>query len=311
MLSGVTWIVVLMALAMGGFYLAVSLAQISNRRDVTIRLSRLSAPDQAEDTLLGRLTGLLERFGRWMEGAKLNGDLRALFLRAGLFQASTLYIFVALRYIFAVFVFITFVVVQGGFAPGIVDVALGAVLGYLTYRYALIGLQFYADRRADKIRRELPPVLDIMLMALDAGISIDQCMRYVTSVTTKTAPVTSAVLRRHIADIDGGMPYDAALDRLGQRLGLDEGQDLAATIKQALFQGGELGSTLRRFSHDLSEKRMALAREQVGRKGPQLSIVMILFFMPALLVVLAGPAVVDLTDALRGAGQRMSDGGGE
>src|SRR5690606_36517169 len=119
------------------------------------------------------------------------------------------------------------------------------------------------------------------------------------------------LLRRHIADLDAGMPYDAALDRLGQRLGIDEGQDLAATIKQALFQGGELGTTLRRFSVDLSEKRMAAVREQVGRKGPHLTLVMILFFMPVLLVVLAGPAVVNLKGALVSAGEQLGSRGGK
>ena len=51
---------------------------------------------------------------------------------------------------------------------------------------------------------------------------------------------------------------------------------------------------------------MATAREQVGRKAPQLTLIMIAFFMPVLLIVLAGPAVVTLTGALQTAGQQMS-----
>ena len=306
-LETLTWMVALLAVMAGAVVCVASIPVLLRRRETATRLSGLFALDRPHGTFIEILLQGLERAGRSIEGAKVNQELKALVLRAGFFQPSALYIFAAVRYVagFAV----GFLVIVARIGPQglyLFDVMLGLFFGYLFYRYALIALKLYADRRANVIRRELPPVLDIMLMALDAGVSIDQCMRYVAGVASRTAPVTSEVLRRHVADIDGGMPYDAALDRLGQRLGLDEGQDFASTIKQALFQGGELGTTLRRFSADLSDKRMATAREQVGRKAPHLTLVMILFFMPVLLVVLAGPAVVELKGALQNAGEQMA-----
>lgn len=307
MLEGLTWMVALLAVMAGLFVFVATVPVILRRHEATVRLSGLFAPEGQHGTFVELALQELERLGRRIEGAKVNQELKTLVLRAGFFQPSSLYVFVALRYTIAFAVGVAVLIARvGPNGLALVDLALGLFFAYLFYRYAVIALKVYADRRADIIRRELPPVLDVMLMALDAGVSIDQCMRYVASVTSRTAPVTSEVLRRHIADIDGGMPYDAALDRLGQRLGLDEGQDFAATIKQALFQGGELGTTLRRFSADLSEKRMATAREQVGRKAPHLTLVMILFFMPVLLVVLAGPAVVELKGALQNAGEQMA-----
>ena len=310
MLDGLTWMVAALALMAGTLVFVASFSLLLRRHEVATRLSLLFMPDREHGTLVEMTLAFLERLGRRIEGARVNRELRALVLRAGFFQPSAVYIFVALRYCIAIAVGLGVLVARAGMAgPSAVDFLLGLFFGYLFYRYVVIALGVYADRRAATIRRELPPVLDIMLMALDAGVSIDQCMRYVASVVPGTAPVTGEVLRRHIADIDAGMPYDAALDRLGQRLGLDEGQDLAATIKQALFQGGELGTTLRRFSADLSDKRMATAREQVGRKAPQLTLVMIVFFMPVLLIVLAGPAVVTLTGALKSAGEQMTKRG--
>lgn len=312
MVDALTWMVVIAALVTGGTVMAMSMLAIIRRQEVAARFERLFISDGTRRTPLDAGLHLLERFGRWVEGARVNRDLRALVLQAGFFQGSAFYIFVALRYLIGFLVAITVLVLRyDGDGLGPIDVALALVFGFFFYRYALIALKLYVERRASAIRRELPPLLDVMLMALDAGVSIDQCMRYVANVSAGTAPVTGAVLRRHIADLDAGMPYDAALDRLGQRLGIDEGQDLAATIKQALFQGGELGTTLRRFSVDLSEKRMAAVREQVGRKGPHLTLVMILFFMPVLLVVLAGPAVVNLKGALVSAGEQLGNRGGK
>jgi tight adherence protein C len=310
--DALTWMVVIAALVTGGTVMAMSMLAIIRRQEVAARFERLFISDGTRRTPLDAGLHLLERFGRWVEGARVNRDLRALVLQAGFFQGSAFYIFVALRYLIGFLVAITVLVLRyDGDGLGPIDVALALVFGFFFYRYALIALKLYVERRASAIRRELPPLLDVMLMALDAGVSIDQCMRYVAGISAGTAPVTGGVLRRHIADLDAGMPYDTALDRFGQRLGIDEGQDLASTIKQALFQGGELGTTLRRFSIDLSEKRMAAVREQVGRKGPHLTLVMILFFMPVLLVVLAGPAVVNLKGALVSAGEQLGNRGGK
>jgi tight adherence protein C len=310
MLDGLTWMIAVAALAAGSFVFIMSFSLIARRHEVAVRLFHLFMPEREHGTLVAMTLRFLEYAGRRIEGSRINRELRSLVQKAGLFQPSAVYIFVALRYLVAVVVALLILIFRYG-ADGItpVDFFLALLFGYLFYRYALIGLKVYGDRRANVIRGELPPVLDIMLMALDAGVSIDQCMRYVANITGNTAPVTSECLRRHIADIDAGMPYDAALDRLGQRLGVDEAQDLAATIKQALFQGGELGTTLRRFSADLTDKRLATAREQVGRKAPQLTMVMIIFFMPVLLIVLAGPAVVNLKGALRTAGQELATKG--
>lgn len=310
MIDALTWMIAIAALATGGAVMAASMLALVRRQEVAARLARLFTANSTQGTIVDMGLQTLERLGRWIEGARVNRDLRALVLQAGFFQGSAFYVFVALRYLVGIVVTLTVLVLRyDGDGLGPVDVLLALVFGFFFYRYALIALKLYVERRASAIRRELPPLLDVMLMALDAGVSIDQCMRYVASVSIGTAPVTGEVLRRHIADLDAGMPYDAALDRLGQRLGIDEGQDLAATIKQALFQGGELGTTLRRFSVDLSEKRMAAVREIVGRKGPHLTLIMILFFMPVLLVVLAGPAVVNLKGALQSAGEQLSSRG--
>lgn len=310
MIVTLTWMVALTALATGGTVMVASILTLVRRQEVTARLSRLFIPDSEHTTALDAVLHFLEQLGRRIEGARVNQELRTLVLQAGFFQSSSLYVFVGVRYLLAAFVALSILAFRyDGEGLDLTDFLLAAFFGYLFYRYAVIALKIYVERRANAIRRELPPVLDIMLMALDAGVSIDQCMRYVAGVTGDTAPVTGVVLRRHVADIDAGMPYDAALERLGQRLGIDEGRDLAATISQALYQGGELGTTLRRFAADLTDKRMATVREQVGRKAPHLTLVMILFFMPVLLVILAGPAVVNLQGALKTAGEQLGNRG--
>ena len=152
--------------------------------------------------------------------------MRDLIVQAGFFTGSAPYIFLALRLAFAVFLTIVmFFWLQATRGLGPVQIAIGIFFGYLVYRYALIAVKLLAERRAAKVRREMPPVLDIMLMVLDAGVSVDQALRHLALAAPKTAPVSGYVLKRLIADVESGVPYDAALDRMGYRLGVDEGQD--------------------------------------------------------------------------------------
>jgi hypothetical protein len=82
----------------------------------------------------------------------------------------------------------------------------------------------------------------------------------------RTAPLNSIVLDRYVADIDSGMSFEAAFERMGQRFGMNEGYDLAHLIKQSLLQGGEIVASLESFGAELADKRIAIAREQIGRK---------------------------------------------
>src|SRR3546814_19982588 len=96
------------------------------------------------------------------------------------------------------------------------------------------------------------------------------------------------------------MPYPAALQRLADSLGVDGARELSGLFRQSLFQGTELGPALKEFAADFSDKRVARARESIGRKTAKMAVVMMVFMMPALFIVLCGPAVSTIVAALSG-----------
>jgi tight adherence protein C len=69
-----------------------------------------------------------------------------------------------------------------------------------------------------------------------------------------------------------------------------------------LLSGSELGPALRTFTREFSDKRLSSSRASIGRKTAQMTIVMIFFMMPALMIVLAGPAVVAVKGAMSSMG---------
>jgi tight adherence protein C len=278
----------------------------SRRRSTLLRLRAVMGETLDMTSPQTGLVHVLRRLGSNIPGAS-DESLRRALAGAGYFQHAALPAFAALRLLCTGLVFFLALLRGGTARPA--TLLLAVFLAFFCSRLFVVLLKLAAETRQRAVRRELPPVVDVLLMVLNSGVSIDQCLRYVTGLLEQAAPITSIVFKRYIADVDSGMSYEAAFERMGQRLGVDEGHDLASLIKQALLQGGEIMTSLEHFSTELTDKRVATAREQIGRKSVLLTLVMLVFFMPVLMITLAGPAVSNITDTLATVKQNMQSRG--
>lgn len=170
--------------------------------------------------------------------------------------------------------------------------------GGLVYIGAKIILRWRVSARRRRVVAELPFVLDVLLLMLESGVSLDQCFRSIAQSDGRGMPLVAQTVRMLVEDIQRGMAYDQALDRWSERLDVGGGRELAAMFKQTLLHGTELGAGLREFVREFADKRVSSARESIGRKTNQMTIVMIAFLMPALFIVLCSPAAVTLMQAL-------------
>jgi tight adherence protein C len=236
----------------------------------------------------------MRRIARFIPGAA-DDTLHQALQRAGYAQPQAPALFAVLRLLGAGGAFGAVLALRGTQGPAIL---LALLAGFAWCRILSAFLAFKAKGRARALSRELPPVIDVLLMILQSGVSIDQALRHAAAMLDSIAPLTGPLLKRTLADIDSGMPYEQAFERLGRRLGIAEGHDLTALIKQALLQGGEIMTPLERLSTEVAEKRLTAAREQVARKSIYLTAVMLGFFMPVLLIALAGPAVSTILSTL-------------
>jgi tight adherence protein C len=298
--EGLSWLTAMACLAAGGMLLVRGLEEISAGHLTLRRFREQIAPLPGGTRLALRSRELLIRLGRRIAGGEPDGELQLLLLQAGFSGPALPFLFVAARFL-AALTGAAILLLPAWAAHGIKprNAAAAFVFGFIIYRGATILLKARMEHRCREIRRELPYVLDLLLMVLDSGVSIDQALSHAAAQLGRTAPVTGQILARTIADIDDGTPYDKALDKLAQRLAVREGRDFAGLLKQNLFQGGELGPALRRLASDISEARLGFAREQMGKKSVMLTMVMLAFFMPVLMIALAGPAVSDLMGTLK------------
>ena len=211
-----------------------------------------------------------------------------LWLRLGATVAAALLILVVSR------------ILWGGWFARPLLIVIGAGLVFVGTRQALTLL---ASARARKITAEFPFLLDLMLMMLESGVSLDQCFRSIARDEQIAVPHHGQLIGLLVTDLDRGMRYEVALDRWAARVAVSGAKELAALFRQAMFQGIELAPALREFAREFTQRRVARAREAMGGITVRMVVLMILFFMPALFIVLGGPPVVAILDTLRASAQ--------
>jgi tight adherence protein C len=153
--------------------------------------------------------------------------------------------------------------------------------------------------RRRQLNRELIASVDFLTVFLQGGQSLEQAFRALAEVAGPALPALGTIQRGLVADMDNGVSFERALDRWASSIGSETAQILATFFKETLLHGTELVPQLRRFSVDLLERRLVAARENIGRKSAQLTMVMVVFFLPAILLFMGGPAFAGLISGLR------------
>lgn len=173
--------------------------------------------------------------------------------------------------------------------------ATGA-LAYLLPRWML---NMRAVARQARIRKEMSFLADLMALVLESGLSLDQCLRYVAGASERTSPCVRQTFKLLTDDINNGLPYETAIERWGERLGIPEGREIGGVFRQSLLYGSELGPMLRGFSEEWADRRINAAREHAGRSAARMTAVLVGFMLPPLIIMMAGPAMVSVAGSLR------------
>jgi tight adherence protein C len=183
--------------------------------------------------------------------------------------------------------------------PGNMAMLAAAPFGFLLFIVAVNNsIREAALRRRKRIRRELTLGIEILCIFLEAGQSLDQAFRSFSDVCGDALPHIAGIQRALIADLNNGVPYEKAIDNWVQNLHVDEAKALATLFLDSLVHGTELVPHLRQFSLELVEQRIANARASIGVKSSQLTVVMVLFFLPAILAFITAPAITGVLTAL-------------
>lgn len=281
----------LMALIGLGIALLGSRMLIADQR-LEARLARITPTRQAKPTL--RLPTILGAEGR--DRSSLEKQLQLAGYQDPRAINHFLWLRLATTILAALLAALLCRIAWGGWLSRPMLIIIAAGLAFVGARQAL---NLLASGRARKITAEFPFLLDLMLMMLESGVSLDQCFRSIARDEQVAVPHHGQLIALLVTDLDRGMRYELALDRWAARVAVSGAKELASLFRQAMFQGIELAPALREFAREFTQRRVARAREAMGGITVRMVVLMILFFMPALFIVLGGPPVVAILDTLR------------
>lgn len=285
------FVLVLGGLALAGGGVRVLLAE----RRLNERLAERTLPTVREDMPAFRLPAFFVAQGR--DRTEIEEKLR----QAGFEGAQIVDHFVMLRLgataVGAIAMTLLSRLIWGSFFAKPLAIFIAAGLMFIAAKQLL---QLVANHRARELTSEFPFLIDLMLMMLESGVSLDQCFRSIIKDESAAAPRHVKLIAMLVDDLDRGMGYDVALDRWAARVGVSGSRELAVLFRQGLFQGIQLTPALREFADEFTQRRIARAREAAGQIAVRMVVLMLLFFMPALFIVLGGPPVITLFDTLKG-----------
>lgn len=154
------------------------------------------------------------------------------------------------------------------------------------------------SRRRDEIRRAVPNVLDLIVVCVEAGLSLNAAIQRITEETKNTFTALSEELHLVNQEILIGKTRADAFRNLARRTGVDELRSLAVTLIQADKLGTSVASSLRVLADSLRIKRRQRAEEAAHKTQVKLVFPLVLLIFPELMVILVGPAMITLIRAL-------------
>jgi tight adherence protein C len=151
------------------------------------------------------------------------------------------------------------------------------------------------DERQTSIRQDLPDILDLMAISVEAGVGFEGAIEV---VTRHFESPLSTELGRTLREMELGLPRREALQNLKRRTEVPELSNFVLILVQADALGMPIGRVLRTQAVEMRSKRRQWAREKAGKLPVKMLLPLTLFILPALFVVVLGPAAISLTHNL-------------
>lgn len=178
---------------------------------------------------------------------------------------------------------------------------------FFVYGAALVigflGPDFYLGRmistRQAKIRRGLPDVLDLLIICIEAGLSLDQATARTSQELTKAQPDLCDELQLVVLEQRAGRPRAECWKHLAERTDVDVIRNLVSMLIQSEQFGTSVAKTLRTHSDTLRTKRVQQVEEAAAKTTIKLVFPLVLFIFPALFLVTLGPAAIMMSESFK------------
>jgi tight adherence protein C len=176
--------------------------------------------------------------------------------------------------------------------PATLKLGICIAATYLGMHLPLLFLKNRIARRQLSIKRAFPDALDLLLICVESGMSIEAAFKKVADQVGTQSVALAEELTLTTAELSFLPERRQAYENLAKRTGLDSVKAICVALQQAERYGTPLANTLRVLAQESRDMRMAEAEKKAAALPPKLTVPMILFFLPVLFIVILGPAVI-------------------
>jgi tight adherence protein C len=240
---------------------------------------------------------IVERFNlnQWLG----QEEARALLVQAGYRGQAPYVTFLFFRLIVPIFMlfaslFYVFVVIELD-QPATVKIGLCLAATYFGMRLPGIYIKNKIAKRQLSIRRAFPDALDLLLICVESGMSIEAGFRRVAAEIGSQSIPLAEEFTLTTAELSYLQERRQAYENLAKRTNIDGVKSVCMALQQAERYGTPLAQTLRVMAQENRDMRMTEAEKKAAGLPPKLTVPMILFFLPVLFVVILGPAGIRVT----------------
>ncbi|HEY4922324.1 MAG TPA: type II secretion system F family protein [Xanthobacteraceae bacterium] len=187
--------------------------------------------------------------------------------------------------------FYVFVLAHLDLAPSL-KLGLCLIATYVGMQLPFLFLKNKIQKRKLSIMRAFPDALDLLLICVESGMSIEAAFRRVSEEIGSQSIALCEELTLTTAELSYLPDRRQAYENLAKRTDLDGVKAVCLALQQAERYGTPMAQTLRVMSQENRDMRMSEAEKKAAALPPKLTVPMIVFFLPVLFVVILGPAAI-------------------
>ena len=225
-------------------------------------------------------------------------EVRDLLKMAGLRGQAPLVAYMFFRLVMPIIVTIVALIYLFGIAnlqhPPIAKFGMAIAAGYAGFYLPNVFLKNLVQKRQASITQAFPDALDMLLICVQAGMSIEAAFGKVSKEVSSQSLELAEEFSLTTAELSYLQDRRVAFENLGKRTGIAGIKAVATALIQAERYGTPVGQALRVMAKENRDMRMSEAERKAAALPPKLTVPMIVFFLPVLFIVILGPAAIQV-----------------
>jgi tight adherence protein C len=277
--------------------IGASILLAHKQKQMTVRLqdSRLAEMPGKSDSKKFDFLKLLAQIGNYVSHGNASRTLGEQLIRAGYVGSAAPAVYTGVRMLLFILGLVGMTIVLlptelAGTSKAVLIVLVATILFFIPNFIVVARLV----KRREEIRQHLPDAVDLLEICVSSGLGLDMAWHVVSEEIKQVSPILANAMSLTSFEINLGAGRVEALRHMSERTGVDEVGSLATILIQTERFGTSIAETLKIFANSMREERTHTAEESAEKMTVKLIFPMVLFIFPAVLVIVAGPAIIRL-----------------